>query len=92
MICATGFRPGLEDVVGHLGVLDDDGLPLVHGARTLPQAPGLYFAAITVLLGGLLREIGIEAKAIGAAVAADLGGARGAGAPRKAESWVAAST
>ena len=69
VVCGTGYRPGLDRVVGHLGVLDRDGVPLVHGALTSPQAPGLYFAAITVQLAGLLREIGIEARAIGAAVA-----------------------
>ena len=36
----------------------------------MASAPGLYFAGIEVLLAGLLREIGIEAKAIGEAVAA----------------------
>jgi putative flavoprotein involved in K+ transport len=92
VICATGYRPGLDDVVGHLGVLDEQGVPLLHGARTLPQAPGLYFAAITVQLAGLLREIGIEAKAIGSAVAAEMGadvdrhGGSGRG---PVESWVA---
>ena len=40
-----------------------------RGAETLPTAPGLYFAGISVQLAGLLREIGIEAKAIGDAVA-----------------------
>jgi hypothetical protein len=69
IICATGYRPGLEAVVGHLGVLDDSGTPLVHGAQTLESSPGLYFAGITVLLAGLLREIGLDAKAIGDAVA-----------------------
>jgi putative flavoprotein involved in K+ transport len=69
IVCATGYRPGLEPIVGHLGVLDLHGTPLVHGARTLPSAPDLYFAGITVQLAGLLREIGFEAKAIGDAVA-----------------------
>lgn len=69
VIAATGYRPGLEPIVGHLGVLDDRGTPRVHGARTLPSAPGLYFAGIEVLLAGLLREIGIEAKAIGESIA-----------------------
>jgi putative flavoprotein involved in K+ transport len=69
IIAATGYRPGLEPIVGHLGVLDEQGTPRVHGAKTLQSAPGLYFAGIEVLLAGLLREIGIEAKAIGEAVA-----------------------
>ena len=69
IVCATGYRPGLEPIVGHLGVLDLHGTPRVHGARTLPSAPGLYFAGITVQMAGLLREIGFEARAIGDAVA-----------------------
>jgi putative flavoprotein involved in K+ transport len=69
VICATGYRPGLEPIVGHLGVLDEHGLPLVHGAHTHPSAPGLYFAGISVQLSGLLREIGLDAQAIGDAVA-----------------------
>lgn len=69
VIAATGYRPGLEPIVGHIGVLDERGTPKVHGARTLPSAPGLYFAGIEVLLAGLLREIGIEAKAIGESIA-----------------------
>jgi putative flavoprotein involved in K+ transport len=69
VIAATGYRPGLEPIVGHLGVLDERGTPKVHGARTLPSAPGLYFAGIEVLLAGLLREIGIEARAIGESIA-----------------------
>ncbi len=95
VVAATGFRPGLEGVVGHLGVLDEGGVPLVHGARTLPQAPDLYFAGIEILLAGLLREIGIEAKAIGAAIGASIaddgGGAAAGGRPGRGrvESWVA---
>src|SRR2546430_16603932 len=27
IICATGYRPGLEALVGHLGVLDERGMP-----------------------------------------------------------------
>ena len=69
IVCATGFRPGLEPIVGHLQVLDEHGTPLVHGAHTMASAPGLYFAAIDLQLAGLLREIGFEAQAIGEAVA-----------------------
>jgi len=72
IICATGYRPGLEPILDHLNVLDERGTPRVHGARTLPLAPGLYFAGITVQLAGLLREIGIEASAIGAAIAREI--------------------
>lgn len=69
VICATGYRTGLEPMVGHLGALDDRGLPLVHGAATVPQLPGLYFVGLTVELAGLLREIGLEARAVGRTLA-----------------------
>ena len=64
VIAATGYRPGLEPLVGHLGVLGPGGLPLVSGGRTLPQAPRLHFLGIKVELTGLLREIRIEAARI----------------------------
>jgi putative flavoprotein involved in K+ transport len=70
VIAATGFRPGLEPLVGHLGVLDERGRPLVHGAETHPAAPGLYFAALQPTLGGLLREAAKDARRVAAAIAA----------------------
>jgi putative flavoprotein involved in K+ transport len=68
VICATGYRPALESLVGHLGVLDERGLPRVHGATELPRLPGLYFVGVTVELAGLIREIGLEARAVGQAL------------------------
>lgn len=70
VICATGYRPGLEPLVGHLGVLDGRGRPRAHAAATVPGAPGLYFAGIGVALSGQLREVGLEARRIAAAIAA----------------------
>jgi putative flavoprotein involved in K+ transport len=69
VIAATGYRPDLDSLVGHLGVLDENGMPRVHGATTLPHAPGLHFVGIDVRLAGLLREIGLEARAVGRALA-----------------------
>ena len=64
VVAATGYRPGLEPLVGHLGVLDEHGAPRVTGAATLADAPGLYFVGIALELAGLLREIGQEARAV----------------------------
>jgi cation diffusion facilitator CzcD-associated flavoprotein CzcO len=41
VIAATGYTTGLEPLVGHLGVLDERGVPLVHGGPA--AAPGLRF-------------------------------------------------
>ena len=54
VIAATGYRRGLESLVGHLGVLDDDGEPLVNG--TPSAAPGLWFAGYDEPLVGPLRS------------------------------------
>jgi putative flavoprotein involved in K+ transport len=62
VIAATGFRAGLEPLVGHLGVLDESGVPLVHGADEHPSAPGLHFVGYVVSLGGTLRLIGKQAE------------------------------
>jgi putative flavoprotein involved in K+ transport len=62
VIAATGYRPALEPLVGHLGVLDERGEPLIHGAEEHPQAPRLHFVGFRVTLGGTLRLVGIEAK------------------------------
>ncbi len=70
VVAATGYTPALERLVGHLGVLDGRGTPLVHGAETHPRAPGLHFVAISIRLGGLIREAAREASAAARAVAA----------------------
>ena len=68
VICATGYRAGLESMVGHLGVLDDRGEPIVRGANTSPTAERLYFVGMALQLGGLVREIGMEARAVAGAI------------------------
>jgi putative flavoprotein involved in K+ transport len=62
IVAATGFRTGLEPLVGHLGVLDDGGVPVVHGPHEHPDAPGLHFVGFVVTLGGTLRFVGRQAE------------------------------
>jgi putative flavoprotein involved in K+ transport len=69
VLAATGFRTGLEGLVGHLGVLDKYGEPLVHGAETHPKAPGLHFVGYRIVLGGALRAAGHDAKQLARSVA-----------------------
>ncbi|WP_225808938.1 flavin-containing monooxygenase [Streptomyces spinosus] len=69
VIAATGYARALEGLVGHLGVLDGRGRPVVHGGRTPAQAPGLYFTGFTNPLSGMLRELAIDAGRIAKAIA-----------------------
>jgi putative flavoprotein involved in K+ transport len=68
VISATGFSPGLGPLVGHLGVLDERGIPLVSGGETHPDAPGLHFAALQPRLSGLLREAARDAARVADAI------------------------
>lgn len=68
IIAATGYRRGLEPLVGDLDVLDDRGLPRVHGPRTSTSAPGLYFTGYTNPISGMFRELGIDAERIARAI------------------------
>jgi putative flavoprotein involved in K+ transport len=68
IVSATGYRPNLGSLVGHLSVLDDHGMPRARGAQTTPHVPGLHFVGIDVTLSGLLRDIGLEARAVGQAL------------------------
>ncbi|MDF9813774.1 NAD(P)/FAD-dependent oxidoreductase [Streptomyces sp. SPB162] len=69
VIAATGYRRGLEPLVGHLGVLDSNGRPVVHGPHTPPGAPGLYFTGFTNPISGMFRELAIDARRIARAAA-----------------------
>ncbi|MEW2453557.1 flavin-containing monooxygenase [Streptomyces albus] len=64
VIAATGYRRGLEGLVGHLGVLDADGRPLVHGPDTHPAAPALHFLGYSNPISGTLRELRLDARRI----------------------------
>jgi putative flavoprotein involved in K+ transport len=67
VIAATGYRRGLEKMVGQLGVLDESGLPTVSGGPA--AAPGLFFLGYTVSLRGMLRDIAADARRVARAVA-----------------------
>lgn len=69
VICATGYRRGLEPLVGHLGVLDEHGTPKARGAT--PAAPGLRFIGFVPRPGGL-GYMGAEAKRTAKAIRREL--------------------
>ncbi|MET7287885.1 NAD(P)/FAD-dependent oxidoreductase [Streptomyces sp. NPDC005573] len=69
VIAATGYTRALEGLVGHLGVLDERGRPVAHGARTPADAQGLWFTGFTNPISGMFRELAIDAEKIAKAVA-----------------------
>lgn len=68
VIVATGFRRGLESLVGHLGVLGKKGRPVVDGARQATATPGLWFIGYTNPVSGMFRQVNIDARRIARAV------------------------
>ena len=42
VICATGYQPRPEPLVGHLGVLDANGKPVVQGDKPAAAGPALH--------------------------------------------------
>lgn len=59
VIAATGYNRGLEPLVGHLGVLDERGLPRVHRGRE--AVAGLRFTGYDAR-PGQIRLMGTGAK------------------------------
>ncbi|MGW5401276.1 flavin-containing monooxygenase [Streptomyces sp. NPDC003952] len=72
VIAATGYRRALEGLLGALDVLDDRGRPRTHGAKTPPDAPGLYFTGFTNPISGNLRELALDAEKIAKNIARTL--------------------
>ena len=71
VIAATGFRAGLDELVGRLDVLGPRGLPLKTDGE--PVLPGLWFVGFVPTLGGQLREGSIAAAKVAVGVAAARG-------------------
>jgi putative flavoprotein involved in K+ transport len=68
VIAATGQRPDMERLLGHLDVLaQPGGRPVVHGGRTAPHAPGLYFQGYR-LPPGQVPDMAPDARAIARAI------------------------
>ena len=79
VICATGYRPGLEQLAGHLVALDALGMPPFTGACSSPAHPGLWFFGLDCSIYGNMhvrrRQARQLARAIGQQPAAGHGSA-----------------
>lgn len=73
VIAATGYHTNLPATVGHLGVLDDHGLPALNGdllrSREHPSAPGLFFNGYYATAAGQLRFMRIDGRRIARSIA-----------------------
>lgn len=68
VISATGYRTGLENILGHLNILDDTGIPPIQGAEQLRDYPGLWFTGMKLRLSGVFLMAGDIAWEIAAAI------------------------
>ena len=69
LVLATGYRPQVQAFLADAdAVLDAQGTPLCSGQAT--ALAGLYFCGFYVSPAGMFREMGMEAKRIAAAIAA----------------------
>jgi putative flavoprotein involved in K+ transport len=68
VICATGYRLGLEDLVGHLGVLDDRGRPRFFADRASTNLPGLWFFGLNSSIYGNMYIRSAEARRLARAI------------------------
>ena len=73
VVLATGFTTGLANIFPeHALILDENGIPLVSGGESAMR--GLYFCGFDLTSTGMLRQIAIEAKAIGRLLRTSRGG------------------
>lgn len=68
VIAATGYRTGLEQMFGKLGVLDGKGVPLFNGGDADPKLPGLWFTGMRPSIRGCFANARIQARAIAARI------------------------
>jgi putative flavoprotein involved in K+ transport len=75
VIAATGYERNLPRLVGHLGILDEHGVPAVDGEQVRgehPAAPGLFFTGYYASSAGQLHFMRIDGRRIARAIARQL--------------------
>ena len=65
VICATGYRPGIEALAGHLVRLDRRGMPAFIGAVSSPVHPGLWFFGLDSSIYGNMHVHRRQARPAG---------------------------
>ena len=68
VICATGYRPGLEQIAGHLVTLDTHGMPPFTGVCSSPLHPGLWFFGLDRSIYGNMHVRRRQARQLARAI------------------------
>lgn len=68
VIAATGYRTGLESMLGHLDVLDESGVPKIHGDEQMDAYPGLWVTGMQPRLTGFFQLASNTARKIARAI------------------------
>jgi hypothetical protein len=68
VICATGYRPGLEQIAGHLLTLDAQGMPPITGACSSPLYPGLWYFGLDRSIYGNMHVRRRQARQLAQAI------------------------
>ena len=76
VICATGYRPGIEALAGHLVTLDRRGMPPFTGAASSPEHQGLWFFGLDSSIYGNMHVHRRQARQLARAIAAGPGDQR----------------
>lgn len=71
VICATGYRTGLQPLLGYLGVLDDKGVPRRPMGEIDRNVPGLWFTGYRPIFQGYFHAAGIAARRISDSIATE---------------------
>lgn len=64
IVYATGYRPGLDELLGDCAAIGSDGYPRAPTG----DVPGLHFVGFSNVSTGLLRQIGIDAETVASAI------------------------
>ncbi len=72
VICATGYRPGLGDLFGELGVLNDKGYPRHPMGEADAMNPGLWFTGFGVIFQGFFHAAGVSARRIAESIGSQM--------------------
>lgn len=70
VICATGYRAGLEDLFGHFGALDENGYPRCPSGQADSRNPGLWFTGYGVTFEGFFHAAGVSAARLATSITA----------------------